>query len=381
MPRRREDRIAMDDCLVVGGGVIGLSLAYELSGRGLRVHVVERGLLGREASWAGAGILPPARVHPDITAWDWLRGRSHELYPEWSRALWDATGIDNGYRRCGGIYLARSRGEAAALAGLAAHFHQQQIAFQRLDPPQLAECEPALMPGPVDGKLKAAYFAPDEAQLRNPRHLRALADACRQRGVRFSEGVQVRGLRLNSDRLVAVDTDAGSLNADNFAITGGAWTASLLRMLGISSGIRPVRGQMVLFRCSQRPLRRIINVGSRYLVARDDGFVLAGSSEEDAGFDKRTTPRVLNDLERLARDLVPVLRQAPVHQTWAGLRPGSIDGMPYIGRIGSWHNAFVAAGHFRSGLHLAPATALVISDLICRQPVEIDLAPFRPTRG
>ncbi|TVS14108.1 MAG: glycine oxidase ThiO [Planctomycetaceae bacterium] len=371
----------MDDCLVVGGGVIGLSLAYELSGRALQVHVVDQGLVGREASWAGAGILPPARVRPDIGPWDWLRARSHELYPDWSQALLDATGIDNGYRRCGGIYLARSRGEAAALAGLAAHFHQHQIAFQRLDPPQLAACEPALAPLMAAGELKAVYFAADEAQLRNPRHLRALATACRQRGVRFSEGVQVRGVRRNSDRLVAVDTDAGPLTAANFAITGGAWTARLLRMLKIPSGILPIRGQMVLFRCPVRPLRRIINEGARYLVARDDGLVLAGSSEEQAGFDKSTTPDVLNDLEQMARDLVPALRQAPIQQSWAGLRPGSIDGMPYIGRIGSLENAFVAAGHFRSGLHLAPATALVTSDLICRQPTEIDLTPFWPTRG
>jgi glycine oxidase len=116
-------------------------------------------------------------------------------------------------------------------------------------------------------------------------------------------------------------------------------------------------------------------------VARDDGFVLVGSSEEQAGFDKSTTPGVLNDLEQMARDLIPALRQVPVQQTWAGLRPGSIDGMPYIGRVGSLENVFVAAGHYRSGLHLAPATALVISDLICRQPAEIDLAPFRPSRG
>ncbi len=371
----------MDDCLVVGGGVIGLSLAYELSGRGLRVHVVDRGVLGREASWAGAGILPPARLHRDIEPWDWLRARSHELYPVWSRALLEATGIDNGYRRCGGVYVARSRGEAAALAGLAAHFRQHQIEFQRLDQPQLAECEPALTLGMASGRLKAVYFAPDEAQLRNPRHLQALAAACRQRGVRLSEGVPVRGVRRNSGRLIAVETDAGPLFAANFAIASGAWTDRLLQMVGIPSGIRPVRGQMVLFRCPDRPLRRIINEGSRYLVARDDGFVLAGSSEEDAGFDKSTTPGVLNDLEQMARDLVPALRQAPVQQTWAGLRPGSIDGLPYIGRIDSLENAFVAAGHFRSGLHLAPATALVISDLICRQPVEIDLTAFRLTRG
>jgi glycine oxidase len=143
----------------------------------------------------------------------------------------------------------------------------------------------------------------------------------------------------------------------------------------------PIRGQMVLFRCPRKPFERIINEGSRYLVARDDGRVLVGSSEEEAGFDKSTTPWVLRELEQLARDLIPALREAEIERTWSGLRPGSFDGLPYIGRIADLENAYVAAGHYRSGLHLAPATAEVLGSLIRNQPSPIDLVPFRPTRG
>ena len=137
---------------------------------------------------------------------------------------------------------------------------------------------------------------------------------------------------------------------------------------------------MVLFRCSTPPVRRIINVGSRYLVPRDDGRVLAGSTEEEAGFDKRTTEQGISELIAFARGLIPRLADADVERTWAGLRPGSFDGLPYLGRLPGLSNAFVAAGHFRSGLFLSPATAVVMAQLLCGEPTTVDLAPFRVGR-
>jgi glycine oxidase len=371
----------MDDVLIVGAGVIGLSLAYELGGRGARVHVLDRGSPGREASWAGAGILPPANRQTAIDPIDQLRGWSHELYPQWSVALREATGIDNGYRRCGGIYLARSVGEAAALQGLAAAWRQQRIRIVPLAADELQQVEPALVPSAESGAIRAAYLAPDEAQLRNPRHLQALAQAGRQRGVRISQDVEVTGFDIRAGRMCGVRTAAGRLEAGQFAITSGAWTGRLLQQLGCPIGIRPVRGQMILFRCQRQPFVRVINEGPRYLVARDDGRVLVGSSEEEAGYDKGTTEPILAELRQLAGDLVPELRQAEIERVWAGLRPGSSDGRPYIDRIPQVANAFVAAGHYRSGLHLAPATAILMRQLMLGEPPSIDLSPFRIGRN
>jgi len=303
------------------------------------------------------------------------------LYPEWSRALFEETGVDNGYRRCGGLYLARSVGEAAALAGLVGFFGQQRIPIRRLTPEELAGVEPGLTDVARTGELKAAYFTPDEAQLRNPRHLQALAAACRARGVRISEGVEVLGFQQRGDRLLAVQTNSGPFPAGNFAITTGAWTFGLLQALQVPCGIMPIRGQMVLFRCHRRPLDKIINEGPRYLVARDDGRVLAGSSEEEAGYDKSTTPSVIAELVQMAWELIPALREAEIERTWAGLRPGSFDGMPYLGRMPGLENAFVAAGHYRSGLHMSPATAVVLSQLIRGETPAIDLTVFRVSRG
>lgn len=371
----------MTDCLIIGGGVIGLSLAYELAGRGCQVQVIDRGEPGREASWAGAGVLPPANRATAIHPLEQLRALAHELHPRWAARLREETGIDTGFRLCGGIYLARSNGEAASLHALAEMLRDLKIDVDRLSPHELSADEPALQQLSASGALKAAYLFPDEAQLRNPDHLRALQVAGERRGVVIQAGVEAQGFELAGSRILAVQTSAGRIAAERFCITGGSWTQGLLQPLGITTGILPIRGQMVLFRCAARPFRRVLNEGSRYLVPRDDGLVLAGSTEEEVGFDKRNTEEGIADLASFARDLVPVLRDAPLVKTWAGLRPGTFDSFPYLGRLPHLDNAFAAAGHFRSGLHMSPATAVVMAQLILGQPTEVDLSPFRVGRG
>ncbi len=371
----------MHDCLIIGGGVIGLSIAYDLVCHGGRVHVIDRQEPGREASWAGAGILPPANLETAVHPWDQLQGLSHALHPEWAESLQRETGIDTGYRRCGGIYLARRPGDASLLHAQANTLREQRIAVEHLDVKALRELEPVLVSLADHGRLLAAYFLPDEAQLRNPRHLQALAQACRQRGATITSGAEVVGFEIQGGQIAGVQTTAGMLTAKQFCVASGAWTRQLLQRLGIATGIKPIRGQMILFRCTSRPFRRILNEGPRYLVPRNDGRVLAGSSEEDEGFDKSLTTEVQTELKELALGLVPALGHAEIEASWSGLRPGSLDGQPYLGHVPGLDNAFVAAGHFRSGLHTSPATAVVMGQLIRGQSPQIDLAPFRVGRG
>src|SRR5262249_34892770 len=151
--------------------------------------------------------------------------------------------------------------------------------------------------------------------------------------------------------------------------------------LGISTGIMPIRGQMVLFKCSTPQIRHIINEGPRYLVPREDGHVLVGSVEEEAGFDKRTTDTVIADLTQFAYGVAPTLRAATIESSWAGLRPGTFDGFPYLGAVPGLSNAFVAAGHFRSGLYLSTGTARLMAELMMGQTPDIDITPFRIARG
>lgn len=366
----------MAECVVVGGGVVGLSLAYEMAGHGWQVRVLDRQEPGREASWAGAGILPPANPETALHPLEQLRGLSHRLHAVWARQLREETGIDTGYRPCGGIYLARTSGETAALHGFAAEQRTLGVEARQLSSDELHELEPE-----VTASAKAAYLFPGEAQLRNPHHLRALVAGCQQRGVRLEPDREVVGWEASGGTVRTLRTRDGEVGGDCFCLTTGAWTHGLLAQQGVQVSIFPIRGQMLLFRCPQPPFRRVLNEGPRYMVARDDGHVLVGSTEEEVGFDKSNTESAIHDLRELATALVPCLKTATLERTWAGLRPGSFDSFPYIGSIPGLTNAYLAAGHFRSGLHMSPGTAVVLGQLIRGLPTDIDLSPFHLLRG
>ena len=366
----------MPDLFIIGAGIIGLSLAWELAKHGYKVQIIDQGQPGREASWAGAGILSPATVHAHQHPYDQLRGLAFQLHPKWADELKVMTGIDTGYRRCGGLHLARTPGETASLSAWAALALEEGLTIERLSQTELAQVEPGL-DSTQYSVLNTQFSVPDESQLRNPWHLRALLRACELSGVTITPDTTTSEFVLSSGELVALKTPSGTLEARQYCFSAGAWTGQILQRLGIAVGVLPIRGQMVLFRCDKPPIKRIINEGSRYLVPRDDGHVLAGSTEEEVGFDKRTTDEAISDLTNFARGLVPALRDAPIEQTWAGLRPASFDGLPYLGRLPRLNNAFIAAGHFRSGLFLSPATAVVMSQLIRGETPQVDLAPFR----
>jgi glycine oxidase len=368
---------AMSSCLVIGGGAVGLSIAYELAGRGCQVRVIDAGQPGREASWAGAGILPPAGSG-DLGPLEQLTALSNRLHVRWSEELREATGVDNGFRRTGAIYLARGAAELRSLDQLARWAGQRQIVAQRLTPQSLDELEPSLR---LAGALKGAYLVPDECQIRNPRHLKALLAGCVQRGVEITPGAMADDFEIRGDRVRRVRTNLGMFAADQVCVTTGAWSAAVVRKLGIEPAIRPIRGQIVLVNASRPTIDRIINEGPRYLVPRGDGRVLVGSTEEDVGFDRGTTAGAVAELLEFALGLVPRLADAAIERSWAGLRPATQDGLPYLGRVPGLENAFVAAGHFRGGLQLSTGTAVVMSQLMDGRRTEVDLENFRLDRG
>ncbi|MEC7564843.1 MAG: glycine oxidase ThiO [Planctomycetota bacterium] len=360
------------DVLIIGGGVIGLSLAYELSNRGRQVHLVDAAEPGREASWAGGGILPPANPDTAVDPLDKLRGISHQLHPLWAQRLKTLTGIDNEYECCGGIYLARQQGEAAALSGLLSTLPTEGIAVEKLNDQQLQELEPTLSAR----RFAAAYLLPDEALVRNPRHLQALLAACQINGVQITPNCKVTDILVQNQQAQQVETTTGPFTAKQICMTAGAWTTHLLQGLGIPNGILPIRGQMILYQAEPNLLRHVLNEGSRYVIPRQDGHLLVGSCEEEVGFVKGTTSEMIAQLAEFAGELVPALKELDIKQSWSGLRPASFDGMPYLGRIPNIANLFIAAGHFRSGLHLSTGTAVVMADLMTAKTPEIDMSHF-----
>lgn len=375
--------------IIIGGGVVGLSLAWELSrrrnsrsnpiDRRPEIVIIEAGEAGGSASWAGAGILPPVAKVNAVDPYEQLRSYSQQLHAQWSEQLLAETGIDNGFRRCGGIYLASTVGEQATLAANNWWWREHGVDSELLDANRLIELEPQLASFARE-RLKSAWLLPDECQLRNPRHLRALAAACHQNNVSIRSQTPVMSLKPNDTGSVRVETPDAILTAEQVCICSGAWARQALLDLGIDNGIMPVRGQIVLYRGAKPRLNRVINEGHRYLVPRDDGLVLAGSVEEEVGYVNETTEVAIEHIRHWAEGIVPALRECSVERCWSGLRPGSYDSLPYLGCVPGWENLFVAAGHFRSGLHLSCATAVTMADLMLGIEPAIDLAPFRVGR-
>lgn len=363
------------DVVIVGGGVIGLSVAYALAREGICSTLLDRREFGREASWAGAGLIPPSSERPPAVPFEALRSWSARLYPEWSEALRDETGIDNGFRRTGGVDVAWTEDEENALRTSAGRWRSDGIVYERLAPGDFVRVEPALNP-----TLRVVYYLPDRAQIRNPWHLRALEAALEARGVRLRPNEPVVGFETAAGRVTAVRTERGRIPCGQVIVTAGAWSEGLLAMLGHVVPTPPVKGQIVLLRGQGGKLRRIVEHGRMYLVPREDGRVLVGATEEDAGFDTRTTTQGVRDLLDEAIRLIPALAHAELEKAWAGLRPGSIDSRPYLGPVPDHSNLLVATGHKRSGLQLSPATAEAIADLVLGRPPRIDLSVFRVDR-
>jgi glycine oxidase len=372
------------DCCIVGGGIIGLSIARELAGRGHSVRVLTRESRRATASWAAVGIFPPA---PPAAAGDanaGLTALSHRLHRDWSRELLEETGIDNGLLACGGLHVVAQESQLEPLQRVADSWRARGARCEWLSGPGIAEVEPALAPAVDAGRIAGGFFLPEEMQFRSPRQLEALERACRGRGVVIDVEVSVDRIDVADGRIrgLAVQTPRGpeAVVADQYVIAAGAWTGGLVSSLGITIDTRPIRGQIVLVRFPRQTLSRIVNRGLDYLVPREEGLVLVGSTLEDVGFEATTAPAALRRLLAVAADLLGDLTEVTVEMSWAGLRPGSVDGLPSIGRVSGFDNAVVAAGHFRAGLHQSTGTAVIVADLVEGHQPPIDIVPFAPGR-
>ena len=363
----------MVDVTIVGGGIIGLSIARELARAGMDVRVLERGGLGREASWAGAGMLPPGNLELADSPEARLRGFSARLWPESARELAEETGVDVGYRQTGSILL---YGEDRARDQELGRWRAEGAAATPIDAREIGELEPHLSIANGCG-----IHLPTQAQVRNPRYVKALVASCAEQGVELVE--QIGNLEWIDPGDVAQGLRAGMrrFQSERYCIAAGSWSPALLAPLGCSLPIEPVRGQIVLLNDARRTLSRIVEQGFRYIVPRGDGRLLVGSTMERAGFEKRVTAAGVGELLRFVTRLCPMLESADIERTWAGLRPGSPDGLPFLGAVPGNEKVFVAAGHFRSGIQMSPGTARLMGQAILGRASELDLAEFAPSRS
>jgi glycine oxidase len=351
------------DVIVIGGGIIGLSLSIELRKRGAIVLIVERGEPGREASYAAGGMLVDCLLETPA-ALQSLATTSARMYPEFVHELQIESGTSVDLRDQGTI-----------LFPFAAHtsIPSSNPALESAVPPPvpLSEFEPAL----ADTDRPAFYLKERSV---DPRALAPAAlQAAKHRGVDVSSGEEVTAVNLSNGRVSGVTTQKTSFLAPKVVNCAGAWSGQIAPH---AFPTRPVKGQMLCLAAPSRSLlKHVIRSPEVYLIPRTDGRIIVGTTVEEAGFDKRTDVATIQRLHRAAIAMVPELRNAKILEDWAGLRPGTPDALPILGATGT-SGSYVATGHFRDGILLAPITAQVMADVIERKDPEHDLTPFSPAR-
>jgi len=359
----------MTDVVVAGGGIIGLSLAYELASRGRRVTVLEQGEWGGQASSAAAGMLAPLKEFPEPGPMLELGMNSLASYPGWAARLLEETGMDVQLAMRGILTVALTESEAAALQ---AKYRWQREAGYRVDWLQgeaLREREPLLSPA-----ICAGIWSMAEGEVNNGLLLQALQAACVRRGVSMRKGAVVTAIHVSGCRVRGVMTSEGLIEADQTIVTAGAWSAMLLNGLGIALPVRPVRGQVAAVSGSGIGLRHVIFGSGGYIVPKQDGRIVLGATEDEAGFAREVTLAGLTRVLEGIRPYVPALQQAPFLQAWAGLRPATTDGLPLLGPVPGWVGIGLATGHYRNGILLAPITAKRIADWLDTG----DASPLQP---
>ncbi|MBZ0257419.1 glycine oxidase ThiO [bacterium] len=354
------------DYLIAGGGVIGLMTARELLLQGQTVAVIDQSSIGQESSWAGGGILfpvdPGQLPKPGMELVNWSR----KVYPALAKELLDETEIDSEWVSSGCLVKDIGQGDAV-IEWTESH----GMSAGRISDEQCKVHAPNLRDSYGD-----AVWLPDIAQIRNPRLLQALKKSVAMGGASLFEHTPLQKIETVNHRVVNAICANKQIRARNIIIATGAWTTALLEPYGPAPAIEPVRGQMICFKAEVGLLGPIVMEGDYYLIPRKDGRILAGSTVERVGFNKETTPEAFDALKKAAIQMLPGLEHAVVEAHWAGLRPGSSDGVPTIASHPEIEGLYINAGHFRNGLVMAPASARLLTQMALNQETILDPAPY-----
>lgn len=344
--------------LIIGGGAVGMTSAITLLESGYRVTIIERGTIGQEASWAGGGIMSP------LCSWDYkdavtkLSQRSMAMFSDVMVKLHANTGIDPEYQMSGMLLIPPCQDNLA------------EQWCKRHD----VELQKVALDDHVTGLTGSGLYMPQIAQVRNPRLLCALRKQVELLDGIILEQVEAQRFEIIGDKIAALQTSKGQLHADAYIVAAGAWSRTLLGEHALNLNIRPIRGQILLFKFDAPPFLNILLQQNLYLIPRRDGHVVVGSTLEDVGFDKSTTIAARDDLLQRVHALFPDWQNHPPVRHWAGLRPGTTDNIPTIGRHPTLANLYANCGHFRYGVTMSLASAeLLLGEIEGRpQPLAMD---------
>ncbi len=346
--------------LIIGGGVIGLAIARSLHKKGFRrITILERGEIGKEASFAAAGMLAPQAETNKPDDFFQFCNESNILYTKFAAELLDETGIDIELDESGTLYLAFHEGDVEEIR---ARFEWQKAAgldVEHFSARQVKQAEPFVSPDVLEG-----LFFPNDRQVENRKLLLALKKYAELNGIEIIENAKVENLLIEDEKAAGAETSDRKYLSENVIIATGAWT-SLIKAGEIRlPEIKPIRGQVLSFHTAKRLFQRVIYSPRGYIVPRRLGKILAGATVEDVGFDKSTTDEGIEFIRENAAEISPSLASLPLDEAWSGLRPFAANGLPVLGRFPQCENLFIAAAHYRNGILLAPLTAEVLVNKI-----------------
>jgi glycine oxidase len=347
----------MTDCIVVGGGLIGMLTARFLREEGADVLVIERNRLGCESSWAGGGILSPLYPwrYPDAVTY--LAKDSQRYYAHFAQTLLEETGIDPEWVKSGLLVLDKEEKTQAQTWG-----KDYEVSLEILELEALKECEPLL-----GEEFNEGLWMPSIAQIRNPRLVKALRASLKTRGIRYVEQKKVLSLSMLQGVVKGVNTANETIEAERVLIASGAWSPQLIPLQFSPIKVEPVRGQMIVFRAKPDTLQHIVLYRGHYAIPRKDGRILVGSTIEYVGFNKQISEEALGVLSDAAVEMIPSILDFPIEHHWSGLRPGTSSGIPYIGEHPEIEGLYLNCGHFRNGVVLGLSSARLAADIMLRK--------------
>ena len=362
------------DVIIVGGGVIGLSIGFRLAQKRLKVLLLDRQSPGQEASSAAAGMLAPYTEAEEDTPLLRLSIASREIYPDFIRELEAETGRSVPYRDDGALFLALEEQEVKLLRDRSTWQKKMGFAVECLEGPLLREAEPGLSP-----EVKLALFYSGDHQLDNRALVAALLTANQKLGVEVRAGVHIQKLVKEKNRIAGVEAPGEKFFADMVVLCAGAWSPQIETGAGEMLPIYPTRGQIIAVRSAQPGLRHTLRYEGGYVAIFPEQRLLLGGTMEDVGYMKANTVAAMSRIFQRAVSFAPAIASCGFVEAWAGLRPNTRDHFPILGKS-SLQGLVYATGHFRNGILLTPITAKIVSDLLVEGKTSIDLAPFNVQR-